>query len=227
MPFRRPDFAARLLAGLLAGGGIAACALADGRFFAPSQGETLLAGSTLEVRWTAPPPGVEASNETELVLSLDGGLTFPIRVTAEMAVGTTSFRLRVPSLPTSHARLALRAGSGEGSETERIVFVSREFTISADPEAAPEDLVRGATEWWTRQAFTVSHADDLLPQSMTGAAERLVAPDFSPDISEPSPIGVHVLEVSAETPPSAGAPSTAPSFLDLVARATAPTTLRL
>ena len=71
-------------------------------FASPSRGEILAPGSILEVRWTAACDGateredgrdrvererepMREVDEAELVLSLDGGLTFPIRVSTELS----------------------------------------------------------------------------------------------------------------------------------------------
>ncbi len=165
--------------------GLAASAYGQGGFLGIRKGLALEAGSTLEVRWTGPCPDSSGATEAELILSLDGGLTFPIRLTPELAACAASFRWQIPNLPTSRARIALRAGSGEGSGDERLDLVSEEFTILADPDDDPEDLVQGSREWWTRQALTGVGAEELPADSMAGAREQLVAPDSCPEVSDP------------------------------------------
>lgn len=190
-------------------------------------GASLVAGSTVEVSWAVPCPDLAGSRETELILSLNGGVTFPIRVTPEMAACATSFRWQVPALRTAHARLALRAGTGEGSESERLDFISEEFAILAGEAPDSEDLVRVSGEWWTRQALKAAGAEDLPLKSMTGAEQHLVVPDFCPDISEPNPRGAAAPEASAAAPPNGGARSSSISSLRRLSRPIRPTALRL
>ena len=175
----------RLCLGLVGSLALTAAALANDRFETPGVGDVVAAGTSVEVRWKASPDAREAT-ELELVLSLDGGRTFPIRVSPEMSARSTGFRWIVPGLPSAHARLAVRSGSGEGSKNEALEFISGEFTI-VSTATCDSELVRGATEWWTRQALLGVSAEDLLAEAMRGLAEQLVVPDFSLDISEPDP----------------------------------------
>ncbi len=136
--------------------------------------------------------------ETELVLSLDGGLTFPVRISPEMGACAKSFRWQVPALETAHARLALRTGAGEGSESERLEIVSEEFAIVVGEADDAEELIQGAREWWTPQAVSGAGAEDLPSESMAGGTtERLVAPEFWTDISDPNPQGAAAPAASA------------------------------
>ncbi len=185
--------------------GLAASARAGARFSQPQRGEVLAAGDSVEVRWTAPlqePPG---TTETELVLSLDGGVTFPIRVTPEMTPNARGFRWQVPALETAHARLALRVGAGEDSTSERLEAVSEEFSIVAAEDEPAEDLVRGPREWWTRQALDGAGTEDLPDEAMADASERLVAPGSAPDIHEPPGSGLTVPAPSSVPLPDATA----------------------
>ena len=186
----------RLCLGFAGGLAIAAAALASDRFDAPAVGGIVAAGTSVEVRWKAPQDAREAT-ELELVLSLDGGLTFPIRVSPEMSARSTGFRWIVPDLPSAHARLAVRSGSGEGSRDETLESVSGEFTI-VSTAACDSELLRGATESWTRQALVGISAEDFLGEAMRGRAERLVVPDSSLDISEPDPPAAPVHGLSGE-----------------------------
>jgi hypothetical protein len=102
----------------------------------------------------------------ELVLSLDGGVTFPIRITKDLAPDTRSLVLTVPSLPARHARLALRAGDGGEPGEEEILFLSDEFSIGADAgqPLEPALFVRG--EWRTREALA-ERGSPALPEPVT------------------------------------------------------------
>jgi len=95
-------------------------------------------------------PAMTGVEERELVLSLDGGKTFPLRLTGEIGPGDRAASWRVPALPTEHAVLALREG-GDGIE-EGIVAVSAEFVILPGPGVPAEKLCFRDGEWKTREA---------------------------------------------------------------------------
>jgi len=142
-----------LLAAVWAAAAAVASAAEPGGFQAPSAGDRLRANEPSTLSWSIEPDALAERDEMELVLSLDGGATFPIRVTGELSPGSRTLSWRVPALPTGHAVLALRAGDDGESETETILAVSEPFAIAADPEAAPELLYPVAEEWRTRDAL--------------------------------------------------------------------------
>ena len=187
----------RLCLGLGGSLALTAVALANDRFDVPAVGDVIASGTSVEVRWSVSSDAREAT-ELELVLSLDGGLTFPIRVSPERSPRSTGLRWSVPDLPSAHARLAVRSGSGEGSRDEALEFISGEFTIVSTATCASSELARGATEWWTRQALFGVSAEDLLAAAMKGSSEQLVVPDFSLDISEPDPPAAPVHGLSGQ-----------------------------
>jgi hypothetical protein len=76
---------------------------------APADGDVFRAGRTLRVAWTDRPA---FATEWEAFLSLDGGRTFPIRVTPHLDVSTRSFLWRLPLLSADEARIRLRFGNG-------------------------------------------------------------------------------------------------------------------
>jgi len=158
---------------------VASAAFSEPRLSATPR--VLFGGSTVDVRWSGLCERRSQSNEAELLLSLDGGLTFPIRVSPELSPCASSFRWSVPSLPTPHGRLALRIGFDGEAARERLELVGDEFTILASEE---ETLIRAGTEWWTRQALTDFSAVDLLGDASDLSPERLVAPDLTVDISD-------------------------------------------
>jgi hypothetical protein len=228
MSFPGNRLAARIAALFTAVLGLAAAMGAEEGFFSPARGTTLAAASTLEVVWSAPCADRSGTSETELVLSLDGGLTFPVRVSSEMGACAKSFRWQVPALETAHARLALRAGAGEGSESERLELVSEEFAIVVGEADDAEVLIQGARELWTAQAVSGAGDEELPFESMAGGtSERLVSPEFWTEISNPDRQG-------ATAPPASGsslaktAPLSVPTAARLPAgRGTRPTPLRL
>ena len=187
---------------LFAGGSV----LASDGFLSP-QGECRLrVGSDHLVRWTDTPAQRGEVEEMELILSLDGGVTYPLRVTRELEESAREFRWRVPNVPTGHAHLALRTGSGEDGEV--IVLVSAEFSILAEPTAPLDDLRPFRGEFWVGEAAAdappaefpagfaaredvISTVDSELladesPSPML-AVPRLAAPDGVESAPVPSP----------------------------------------
>jgi hypothetical protein len=68
---------------------------------------SLAEGATIPIRWSGVPADAE---EIELLLSVDGGRHFSLRLTDEIDSRSGSFLWRVPSLSTDAASLALRMG---------------------------------------------------------------------------------------------------------------------
>jgi hypothetical protein len=107
---RRGSLAVLLTAlALSASAGPALASTRYARLMAPAAGEELTAGSLATVAWEelALPPHTE---EWEAFLSVDGGRTYPLRVTPHLDIGIRRFSFRVPDLPTREARLMLRFG---------------------------------------------------------------------------------------------------------------------
>jgi hypothetical protein len=101
------------------------------------------AGQTVVLRWSALPAEVE---ELEIVLSLDGGGSYRVRVSPELEGREGEYRWRVPDLPTSHARLMLRMGREEG---ECVGALSREFRIVHAEGAPRPELDYHEGQLWT------------------------------------------------------------------------------
>ena len=101
------------------------------------------AGQSVELRWSALPADVE---ELELVLSLDGGRTYPVRVSPELEAREGGYRWRVPDLPAARARLMLRMGGEEG---ERAGARSREFRIVHAEGVPRPELGFHEGQFWT------------------------------------------------------------------------------
>jgi len=157
-----------------------------------SSGEILVSGTTRVVGWSvAPASGEEV--EQELLLSLDGGVTFSLRVTRELSIADRETTFRVPNLPAQRACLGLRTGS-EGN-AEILVARSEEFSITADPVAAGESfgIIRG--ELGTLEAMGSAlppfSPPGLLPtipdRIEEGSAETGIANDD--DTGSPGPAG--------------------------------------
>jgi len=141
-------------AAVVAAGLACGSALAEAGTFASSpSGGRVRAGDVVPVAWRIEASEANERDEMELVLSLDDGATFPIRVVARLTPANSKVRWRVPALPSEHARLALRAGEDGASETEEIVAVSDAFAITASRFETLERLYAVADEWRTREAL--------------------------------------------------------------------------
>lgn len=98
------------------------------RLISPADGTELLAGSEVMLEWegTGLPSGAE---EWEAFLSVDGGRTWPLRVTPHLDLSIRRFAFRVPGFPTRDARLLLRFGD---EHTEVELELPQRFAISGD-----------------------------------------------------------------------------------------------
>jgi hypothetical protein len=163
-------------------------------FQRPAAGESLVPGSEVEVAWTLPAAAHEG-DEMELLLSIDGEEVFSVRVSEELEPDRRRFLWRVPSLATTRARLALRAGEGGERELERILGVSEEFSILVSPVAEPEPLHRGTWEIWTRDAFRPSPARNPR-RSLSEPKEEIFSPTSPLEAADPPETGLS--ESSAE-----------------------------
>lgn len=122
--------------------GIAVPASADPVVLSPAAGEAVRAGQLVEVRWDGVPAETE---EMELLLSLDDGASFPVRLTKELERDRRSAYWRVPNLPAGRARLLVRYES-DGVETEGQKGPA--FRILGDPTLALETVRRREGEVW-------------------------------------------------------------------------------
>ena len=99
-------------------------------------------GETAEIRWTLPGPDVD---ELEILMSLDGGRRFPLRVSPEIEAATCRFLWHVPRGLSGQARLRVRYNL-RGRET--LGEPTAVFTILAvAPGESPSPLVHEG-EWW-------------------------------------------------------------------------------
>lgn len=110
---------------------LAAPCLAEPRLTVSTHGHgPLKAGERAAIRWRGLPAGAE---EAELLLSLDGGQHFSVRLTESLSPESGFYEWVVPNLSTRHARLALRVGV-EGRE--EISLESEPFEIEPGRSAA-------------------------------------------------------------------------------------------
>jgi hypothetical protein len=73
------------------------------------RGDEVRAGEVVVIRWNDPGADVP---ELEILLSLDGGQHYPLRVTPELDPRAGRYRWRVPNLSSGDARLRIRFGHG-------------------------------------------------------------------------------------------------------------------
>ncbi len=106
----------------------------------------LRAGDVVTLRWSEPGHEVE---EMEVLLSVDGGRSYPLRVSPELDARSRAYRWRVPELDAAAARLRIRVGHRDG---ERECPPSAPFRIAARPATAARRPTPGATVheagWW-------------------------------------------------------------------------------
>lgn len=149
----------------------------------PRSGERVRSPERVEVRL----PGLalpEDVHEKELVLSLDGGQSYPVRITAETGAAKKSLVFRVPNLPSTRARLALRAGNGT---REIVVAESAIFVIERDSASPLETVTRIGRELGTREALEGQPGEPLPPSRLAGGESSLEASDESAPAEAPSP----------------------------------------
>lgn len=105
------------------------------RLLAPRAGTELRSGTVAAVAWEgdAPPGAVE----WEAFLSLDGGLTYPLRITPHLDLGIRRFAFTVPPFPAREARVLLRFGD-ERREVE--LETPHRFAISSGATSLPPRL---------------------------------------------------------------------------------------
>lgn len=97
------------------------------RLTAPAGGVELTPGTVVEIAWEglALPP---RAHEWEAFLSVDGGRTYPLRITPHLDLAIRRFAFRVPHLPTREACLMLRFGDEKREVGQEM---PQRFAISA------------------------------------------------------------------------------------------------
>jgi hypothetical protein len=128
-----PLFAALFVAGLTVPAASATAEIPL-RLLAPAGGAVLQAGATATLEWAplADPAGQERWEEWEAFFSLDGGATYPFRVTPHLDRELRRVTFKVPRFPTRNGRLLLRVGD----ERRELAFeLPQRFTIAVPPES--------------------------------------------------------------------------------------------
>ena len=81
------------------------------KLISPTAGQVLFPGQQFRVAWKSMLPNVDLSYcEAEIYLSLDGGNTFPFRLTPPLDPNIGFFYWTVPNTPTNAAVLDIRFG---------------------------------------------------------------------------------------------------------------------
>ena len=104
---------------------------------------------------------------------MDGGRTYPLRLTEELAPKSGSFVWRVPSLLSEEASLALRIGI-DGGET--VCAPGATFRLRPDPTPGKVLLRWKSGEIWLGSDEESEETDSLSrlpPEGFCGAPERL------------------------------------------------------
>ena len=139
---RSPAFWFGCAIALVVGLAVGADAAAAVRIVVPAGGEHLIPGQLVEVRWDGLPDGV---HEMELLLELDGGAPYEVRLTPQLIGSSRSLAWEVPNLPAEGARLRLR-WNRDGIETEG--EPSAVFSIVPKPRSPIDGTHLDCGEWW-------------------------------------------------------------------------------
>ncbi len=130
---------------------------------------TVRPGDVIELAWSRPAGEVR---ELEIVLSLDGGQRYTMRVSPELDRARDHFTWRVPAVASAHARLSVRYGE---EREERLSQPTPEFAIApAAPASGTAPDLRSAwvtnlgraMDWWD-EADSAPRAGDA--PSLDGA----------------------------------------------------------
>lgn len=104
--------------------------------------DTLRAGDVVVVTWS-PSPRIE---ECELLLSIDGGRRFPLRISPELEGDAHRYEWRVPNLAVRDAHICLRARV-HGREVNGPI--GPRFTLVADASRPREPWWFSEEGWWS------------------------------------------------------------------------------
>lgn len=197
--------AARLGAWTTAAAALVGAALArSGEVVCPREDEVVTVGSVVEVVWHPLP---REAKEMELFLSLDGGTSYPLRLTPQLPPGWTRLAWVVPHLPTPAARLRLRVGIPGWGEVDAPPSPVFRIVAPARGVAAPVALREGE-RWlgWGLEPLP-------LPTSSWGEKRREVRAGWTFSGAAEGPRLPRPRPVATSTPPllarraSSGAPA--------------------
>src|SRR4051812_30573407 len=142
----RAPWVAALVAAGIAVPAASATAEVPVRLLVPADGTVLQAGSTAVLEWAplAGPARQERWEEWEAFFSLDGGATYPFRITPHLDRDLRRVTFKVPRFPTRNGRLLLRVGD---ERRELAIELPQRFTISVPPETLERFLDLHQAVW--------------------------------------------------------------------------------
>jgi hypothetical protein len=178
---------------------VLASSLSAIRFSQPAEGASLHEGETVQIRWSGVPADAE---EIELLLSVDGGENFSLRLTDELDSSSGSFLWRVPGLLTDTASLAIRMGA----HGEEIVSAPGPlFRLSHGP-STPAVLLRWkAGEIWvdSRHPDETTLRRTRSPSGLSTRPERITSVPGGCDAVDLPRAGARTVAIAHESQPRA------------------------
>jgi hypothetical protein len=171
----------------------------------PRAGTALVGGATAQIAWlpTAEFGALAGATEWEAFLSVDGGRTYPVRLTPHLDLGIRRFSFSVPDLPSEEVRLLLRVGDEQAERSLRFatrlrivrpaspLAVEIAAALTAPPAAAPgEAAIEGGAGvlFWVdghrdgsqlrhRSAVPLAAQSASVPALFAGGSEMLKGED--------------------------------------------------
>lgn len=122
-------------------------------------------GDVIDLQWSVEGGDVD---ELEVVLAVDEGSRFTVRVTPELDASTHQWKWTVPDLPSAHARLAIRYGD---EDEERISAPTPEFRI--EPRAKETSAPPVTRVWISRPGRSAGWWDEADAPPVSGADPEL------------------------------------------------------
>lgn len=190
------------------------------RLVAPRDGATLAAGETAELEW-APLAGFDRLpkvEEWEAFLSLDGGTTYPMRITPHLDHDLRRIHWQVPPFPARDARILLRFGD---EQRETAVEVPARFSIAASSAVPGQMLVFARRSTRRGEPALPGHAGVVawVEGSRRGGALRQrvadeppgLTPRFIPAATHAEAAEVSLSETDSQEPGPADRETVAPS----------------
>jgi len=189
------------------------------RLVTPADGTVLAGGETAEIAWEPTGPLGGDVVEWEAFLSLDGGATYPVRITPHLDIGLRRAAFRVPAFPSRAVRLLLRFGD---ERREASLPVAHRFEIAPAAPAAftpPPAQVLGAGEpAQPGAAGVVAWAEGPrrggATRQVAGTAAAGLRPGFAPGEDQPRPALDTPAPHGPELEPASTRPRAGPSAHD-------------
>ena len=163
------------------------------------------AGEQFELEWSCADRDVE---EIEVLLSVDGGRHYGLRVTPELDAQRGRWTWRIPAIANRHARLRLRYGT---ERQEAFGEETPEFTIAEDGAALARETRAPVHEsgWWSDADLD---APAPRPNASLDSGATLTDGDDGPGVAPPRSdrIAPPAARPDPSRPPALLAPATSP-----------------